>query len=48
MSGEQVLDILSLEFSNHLRPDWEPTEEGCAIDDALGKYLLAWPIEREG
>lgn len=44
---EEVEDILSLEFSNHLRPDWEPTEEGCAIDDALGEFLLAGPIERQ-
>jgi hypothetical protein len=43
---ERVEDILSDEFSRHLRPDYEPTERGKQIDDLLGKFLLQFPIER--
>jgi hypothetical protein len=44
---EAVEDILSTEFCNHLRSDYEPTEYGRAIDNALGAFLTRWPIERE-
>ena len=40
------MDILSDEFSRHLRPDYEPTERGKQIDDLLGWFLLQFPIER--
>jgi hypothetical protein len=43
---ERIEDILSDEFSRHLRPDYEPTELGKQIDDLLGKFLLQFPIER--
>ena len=43
---ERVMDILSDEFSRHLRPDYEPTERGKQIDDLLAKFLLQFPIER--
>lgn len=44
---EAVEDILSTEFSNHLRPDDEPTDRGVAIDSVLGAFLTRWPIEYE-
>jgi hypothetical protein len=42
-----VLDILSNEFSRNLLPDDEPTQRGRDIDDALGAFLLRWPLELE-
>ena len=42
-----VEQILSAEFSRELRPDYEPTERGRAIDNLLGQFLLRWPIEAE-
>lgn len=44
---EDVEDILSTEFTRHLKPDYEPTERGVAVDNALGAFLLRWPIEHE-
>ncbi len=41
----QVERILGSEFCRNLRPDYEPTERGVAIDNALGVFLLRWPIE---
>jgi len=40
----QVEEILSSEFCRNLRPDYEPTERGAVIDNALGAFLLRWPI----
>lgn len=42
---EAVEDILSDAFSEHIDDDGEPTERGRLIDDALGKFLLRWPID---
>jgi hypothetical protein len=42
-----VSDILSSEFSRNLLPDDEPTQRGRDIDDALGAFLLRWPVEFE-
>ncbi|WP_338595498.1 hypothetical protein [Saccharopolyspora sp. SCSIO 74807] len=42
---ETVEDILSDAFTEHIDDDGEPTERGRLIDDALGKFLLRWPIE---
>jgi hypothetical protein len=42
-----VLDILSSEFSRNLLPDDEPTQRRRDIDDALGAFLLRWPVEFE-
>lgn len=39
-----VEDILSKEFANSLRADYEPTARGKVIDDLLGAFLLRWPI----
>lgn len=44
----RVEGILSNEFSGNLRPDYEPTERGAAVDSALGAFLIRWPIERDG
>jgi hypothetical protein len=30
----------------HYGPGHEPDERGKAIDNAIGDYLLAWPINR--
>lgn len=43
----QVMRTLSTEFARHLQPDWEPTPRGVDIDNALGAFLLQWPIERQ-
>jgi hypothetical protein len=40
-----VMNIMSTEFSRHLRPDDEPTDRGRDIDNALGAFLTRWPIE---
>ncbi len=42
-----VMNVLSTEFSNHLRSDDEPTDRGRDIDNALGAFLTRWPIENE-
>ncbi len=42
---EAVEDILSDAFSENIGEDGEPTERGRLIDDALGKFLLRWPID---
>jgi hypothetical protein len=42
-----VEQILSNEFSYNLGPDYEPTARGRDIDNALGAFLLRWPIEAE-
>lgn len=42
---EAVEDILSDVFSEHVGEEGEPAERGRLIDDALGKFLLRWPIE---
>lgn len=42
-----VEQILSNEFSRNLGPDYEPTARGRDIDNALGEFLLQWPIEPE-
>lgn len=39
-----VEDILSREFANSLRADYEPTARGKVVDDLLGAFLLRWPI----
>jgi hypothetical protein len=44
----RVMDILSDEFVQHLRPDDEPTELGKRIDDLLGKFLLQFPFDEPG
>ena len=43
---ERVMMVLTREFTNNLRPDYEPTERGKQIDDLLGKFLMQFPIER--
>ena len=42
-----VEELLSDEMSKHLGPDYEPTDQGRAIDDAIGAFLTRWPIEPE-
>jgi hypothetical protein len=39
-----VEEILLKEFVGCLRSDNQPTEEGKAVDDLLGQFLLRWPI----
>ena len=40
-----VEEILSDEFCRNLGPDDEPTPRGRDIDNALGAFLLRWPID---
>ena len=42
-----VEELLSDEMSKHLGPDYEPTDRGRAIDDAIGAFLARWPMEPE-
>lgn len=42
---EAVEDILSDAFSENIDDDGEPTGRGRLLDDALGKFLLRWPID---
>lgn len=44
---EAVEEILSTSFTHHLNDDYSPTPTGAMIDDALGAFLLRWPIEPE-
>ncbi len=39
-----IEDILANEFAQCLRPDYEPTARGKAVDNLMGAYLLGWPI----
>lgn len=42
---EQVEDLLADEFSGEVSgPDWEPTSHGRRVDDALGRFLMIYPI----
>ena len=43
----EVMHILSDEFTRNLGPDHEPTPRGRDIDNALGAFLLRWPIKSE-
>ena len=40
-----VEQILSDEFCRNLGSSDEPTQRGRDIDDALGVFLLRWPID---
>ncbi|MCI2422137.1 hypothetical protein MOQ72_32375 [Saccharopolyspora sp. K220] len=40
-----VEDLLSEKMSRNLGPDYEPTERGAGDHDAIGAFLLRWPIE---
>jgi hypothetical protein len=44
---DAVEEILSDEFSRNLGPDDEPTQRGRDIDNALGAFLLRWPIDAD-
>ena len=39
-----VEELLADEFDNNLGPDWEPTQRGRIINDAIEAFLLRWPI----
>jgi hypothetical protein len=45
---QEVEDVLAREFSSKdgLGPDWEPTPYGKRVDDAIGAFVLRFPIER--
>jgi hypothetical protein len=41
-----VEDLLADEFSDEVfEPDYEPTAYGKQVDDAIGKFLVRFPIE---
>jgi hypothetical protein len=44
--SDAVVDALSDAMSPHFGPGHIPNERGKAIDNAIGAYLLAWPIYR--
>jgi hypothetical protein len=41
-----VVSALSRAMNPHFGPGYVPDERGKAIDNAVGAYLLAWPIYR--
>jgi hypothetical protein len=42
---EQVEDVLADEFDREVAgPDWEPTAHGVRVDDAIGRFLISYPI----
>lgn len=45
--AEEIMSVLSEEFSDNLKDDWEPTEYGCAVSDLLSEFNAArirqWP-----
>ena len=43
---DRTVDTLYAEFSEHVSgPDWEPSQHGKEVDDAIGNFLLHFPIE---
>jgi hypothetical protein len=44
--SDAVVDVLYHAMSTHFGPGHIPDERGKAIDNAIGAYLLAWPIYR--
>lgn len=45
---EQVENVLAKEFvsKDGLQPDWEPTPYGKRVDDAIGAFVMQFPILR--
>jgi hypothetical protein len=45
---QQVEDVLAKEFvsKDGLQPDWEPTPYGKRVDDAIGAFVMQFPIVR--
>jgi hypothetical protein len=44
--SDAVVDVLYRAMSENFGPGHIPNERGKAIDNAIGAYLLAWPIYR--
>lgn len=44
--SDAVVDVLYGAMSENFGPDHIPNERGKAIDNAIGAYLLSWPIYR--
>lgn len=44
--SDAVVDALFHAMSEHFGPGHIPDERGKAIDNAIGAYLVAWPIYR--
>jgi hypothetical protein len=44
--SDAVVDVLYRAMSENYGPGHIPNAYGKAIDDAIGAYLLAWPIYR--
>jgi len=44
--SDAVVDALSDALSENYGPGHIPNDRGKAIDNAIGAYLLAWPIYR--
>ncbi|WP_156434259.1 hypothetical protein [Mycobacterium sp. IS-1590] len=45
--AEEIMSVISDEFTKHLDADWEPTEYGQAVSALLAKfnaaYINEWP-----
>lgn len=44
--SDALIDVLSEALSDNYGPGHIPNQHGRAIDNAIGAYLLAWPIDR--
>ncbi|WP_421845186.1 hypothetical protein [Mycobacterium sp.] len=44
--SDAVVDLLIDAMSANYGPGHIPNDRGKAIDNAIGHYLLAWPIDR--
>jgi hypothetical protein len=44
--SDAVADTLYLAMSENFGPGHIPNDRGKAIDNAIGAYLLVWPINR--
>ena len=45
--SDALMDVMINAMGEHYGPGHIPDERGVAIDDAIGGYLLAWPIRRD-
>ncbi len=46
--SDALIDALSEALSDNYGPGHIPNERGRAIDNAIGVYLSAWPLDRRG
>jgi hypothetical protein len=45
--SDALMDVMIRAMGEHYGPGHVPDERGVAIDNAVGAYLLTWPIHRD-